>query len=499
MNWRSLTQTKTTSSFTPVPTGLLQRKCASCGQHTMAGGGCSQCQKQQTALQRSATDQSESSEVPTIVNEVLRSTGQPLETETRAFMESRFNQDFSQVRIHTDGKAAESARAVNATAYTVKQDIAFDTGKYTPQNQAGNQLLAHELAHVVQQSQGSALAASDVSDSSLERSADRAASDLIHSSNPIKVAGATAPGLARQKPPEATKSQPSIKVTITQQSGRTIVAINDVAIAEGNAVPGAIEFAPNWTPENLDVVITIPEGQEMIQIEGSSTNAALLKLSSRFTLTIRRKLKVPQRTFNELEGGFDPLKEFETIKSITGQRPKPLPPKKASVPLPQTPPKVTAPQGSVTPEPSTTTMPESNVQVVAPPPTNLNLPPSAKYGKPRTDEEIVKERVNKIIKDAMAGRSDIPPLPKNIDQKTLLNVIKQGVSEAVKPLIKGLPPNVQSFILDKIDSAVEEGVSAIVDAAVDSAKVDPTTKAAIKKAVEAGVKLKEPQPPPAKK
>src|SRR5262249_43583700 len=64
--------------------------------------------------------------------------------------------DFSRVRVHTDGKAAESARAVNALAYTVGADIVFAGGQYAPSTASGQRLLAHELAHVVQQSAGGA-------------------------------------------------------------------------------------------------------------------------------------------------------------------------------------------------------------------------------------------------------------------------------------------------------------------------------------------------------
>jgi hypothetical protein len=59
--------------------------------------------------------------------------------------------DFSQVRIHTDGKAAESARAVNALAYTVGSDIVFGAGRYAPATDEGRRLIAHELTHVGQQ------------------------------------------------------------------------------------------------------------------------------------------------------------------------------------------------------------------------------------------------------------------------------------------------------------------------------------------------------------
>ena len=89
-----------------------------------------------------------------LVNDVLRSSGHPLPLQTRSFMEARFGQDFSQVRIHNDATAAESARAVNARAYTVGQHIALGAGEYAPQTTEGKRLLAHELTHVLHQTAG---------------------------------------------------------------------------------------------------------------------------------------------------------------------------------------------------------------------------------------------------------------------------------------------------------------------------------------------------------
>jgi len=91
---------------------------------------------------------------PPVVNEVLRSPGTPLDPSTRAFMETRFAQDFGDVRLHSDAKAAESARAVNALAYTVGSDVVLGDGQHSPQTTAGRKVLAHELTHVVQQSSG---------------------------------------------------------------------------------------------------------------------------------------------------------------------------------------------------------------------------------------------------------------------------------------------------------------------------------------------------------
>ena len=81
----------------------------------------------------------------------LKGGGQPLPESTRAFFEPRFEEDFSQVRVHTDAKAAEAARAVNAEAYTVGQNVVFGSGQYAPGTWAGQKLMAHELVHVMQQ------------------------------------------------------------------------------------------------------------------------------------------------------------------------------------------------------------------------------------------------------------------------------------------------------------------------------------------------------------
>jgi hypothetical protein len=103
-------------------------------------------------LQRRAASRVQTVNVPSIVHDVLSSPGQPLDAATRALMESRFGYDFSRVRVHTDSKAAESARAVSALAYTVGQDVVFGVGQHRPHTTEGQRLMAHELTHVVQQS-----------------------------------------------------------------------------------------------------------------------------------------------------------------------------------------------------------------------------------------------------------------------------------------------------------------------------------------------------------
>ncbi|MGV8803579.1 MAG: eCIS core domain-containing protein [Polaromonas sp.] len=92
-------------------------------------------------------------QAPASVGRVLSEPGSPLEPVLRQDMERRFGHDFSRVRVHCSESAAQSARSLAANAYTVGHDIAFAAGRFAPGTQAGRRLLAHELTHVVQQSQ----------------------------------------------------------------------------------------------------------------------------------------------------------------------------------------------------------------------------------------------------------------------------------------------------------------------------------------------------------
>src|ERR1700737_629393 len=92
---------------------------------------------------------------PSLVKDVVGSGGgSPLDRDARGFMESRLGADFSDVRVHTDAKATESARSVQAYAYTVGNDVVFQSDKYSPESDSGKRMLAHELTHVVQQRSG---------------------------------------------------------------------------------------------------------------------------------------------------------------------------------------------------------------------------------------------------------------------------------------------------------------------------------------------------------
>ncbi len=181
MNRQLQTQAKTTQKpFADVPSGLLQRaKGPECEEE--------ECLRKRQTLQRYSTDRSEISEVPPIVHETLRSPGQPLDSEACAFFEPRFGQDFSQVRVHTDARAAESARAVNALAYTVGQNVVFGAGHYNLGTSVGKRLLAHELTHIAQYGSGVIQGKLEIDQpgDSFEQEADQVADRIILGHPPL--------------------------------------------------------------------------------------------------------------------------------------------------------------------------------------------------------------------------------------------------------------------------------------------------------------------------
>lgn len=101
--------------------------------------------------QSARTPGSPFSQVPQVVQQVLASPGHAPGDDTRRLMESRFGHDFGKMRVHTDTLASDSARAVGARAYTVGNHVVFGAGQYQPGTRSGLHLLAHEMAHVVQQ------------------------------------------------------------------------------------------------------------------------------------------------------------------------------------------------------------------------------------------------------------------------------------------------------------------------------------------------------------
>jgi Domain of unknown function (DUF4157) len=140
-------------------------------------------------------------EAPPVVQQALHSPGQPLEATTSRRFARHFGRGFGAVRVHTDTIAVESARAMDAQAYTVGSEIVFAAGQYQPDTAAGQRLLAHELAHVAQQagSRSAGRLAIGASGDPHERAADAAAAALARG-EPAPAMGRAEPAVQRQQP-----------------------------------------------------------------------------------------------------------------------------------------------------------------------------------------------------------------------------------------------------------------------------------------------------------
>jgi hypothetical protein len=149
---------------------------------------------------------------PSPVHDVIgKGGGMPLDESTRTSMESRFGQDFSDVRVHTDSRASQSAEAVGANAYTVGNDVVFRSGHFDASSPTGQRTIAHELSHVVQQRSGpvdgdeapGGIRLSDPGDR-FERAADATADQVMSgSSSTAPAAPATAPSLQLEEADES--------------------------------------------------------------------------------------------------------------------------------------------------------------------------------------------------------------------------------------------------------------------------------------------------------
>ena len=136
------------TSVVPNKEEGINRRCAACEMNEDA-----EEQELNISLKQSTPSNLETTdETAKEISDVRSSGGSSLDNNTKEFMESRFGYALSRVRIHTDAKAAESANSINASAYTIGNDVVFGEGQYQPNTLEGRGLLAHELAHVVQQS-----------------------------------------------------------------------------------------------------------------------------------------------------------------------------------------------------------------------------------------------------------------------------------------------------------------------------------------------------------
>jgi hypothetical protein len=197
MNAAFQTAKTPTPTLTPTTHRVLQRQCA-CGESARAQEDDA---RKSLRVQGFATNDAAMETVPPIVRDVLRSSGQPLDPATRAFMEPRFGHDFGHVRVHRSATAAASARALGARAYTVGSDIVFSANAFAPASHEGRELIAHELAHTIQQRLASAPAATGEPGGVFESAARDAARSVANGGRTSRALPACGIGIARAPVP----------------------------------------------------------------------------------------------------------------------------------------------------------------------------------------------------------------------------------------------------------------------------------------------------------
>jgi hypothetical protein len=188
-----------------------------------------------------------------------------MEPGARELFEHRFGQDFSDVRVHADAESARFAQSVGADAFTIGRDVVFGSGRYAPQAPEGQRLLAHELAHVVQQQRGGATPAL-AGEPVLEQAADRAATSFIGGSAAVPVDGASAVGLARQPSAVSKFGEDDLslrKAVYERMAGKALtddeVREWDQKMRRNQGQPGATAQAGPGTTPKVDGVALIAE------------------------------------------------------------------------------------------------------------------------------------------------------------------------------------------------------------------------------------------------
>ncbi len=390
---------------------------------------------------------------------VTPSGGKPIDASARATAESAYGRDFEDVRVHTDGEAAKYADAFHARAFTSGRDIVFGEGEYAPRSSEGQRLIAHELAHVVQQSGGTSPAVSTPSDG-FERAADRAAEHAVRGlPAKLDVTGAP-PALQRQalpslKPPtqlahamgsgtidsfttgSATldaaqkariasiaasilslrKSHPGCSVLVTGHTDAIGAETNNVVLGQARADAVRDELAANGVPPEI--------------VRTDSAGEAQLKVPTQAAEARNRGVEIQ----------FEPESRFHVVPELA------LPPLQSPGLAPAVP-----------------------VVPVFPP----VLPPS--HAEPK--EETPAETAKRIL-------APIPPDPRK-PRAPLLGPLIDRIDSMLKGM--GLPDWARDIVKDGAKAAVVKGATATADAAMDRTSMSPEQKKAIDSLIEAAIK-----------
>jgi len=416
--------------------------------HTIPASKAAPSNVRRNALQRSPPGENQLASLPSIVQNVLRSPGLPLDMNTRAFLEPRFGHDFSSVQVHTDSQAAESARAVDALAFTVGRNIVFAAGQYAPGTNHGQRLLTHELTHVVQQASSNSTPSHLLSEPDNAAESEAEAESRQRPAAPLfPFVGVTPSALIqRQKAGEASPRLPALKVIPDPGAGKVRVMIGRVGVAE----------------------ITPTPGQSIVEVEVTPTSG-----SGQFEIEIRVSRGVDVRVSTELKAAFPNAKVRVSRISL------PKPPGREPF---------FGEEGRA----RVLSAPEEEPGTAAPPKATKSVPkgPASAPGTEKPAEPPVPKSMAELLLDwNAAGLLNAPLLPPDVSEIPPLEVSEaeaQAAGLPAVPLTKGptrpplrlvpTPPTTTTQPLPRVPSplgAVAAGIAAFLIVFFWSSKTAP--------------------------
>ena len=388
--------------------------------------------------------------------------GKPIEGALRSDAERSYGRDFHDVRIHTDNDAAELAADLNARAYTTGRDIVFGEGAYQPDTFEGRRLIAHELAHVIQQSGGSTIGIGQPSDDN-ERAADQAAGGDTTS---LSSAGA-APSIQREalptlKPPTLLAramgsgtiggfATGSATLDAGQKGSIASIAANILSLRDSH--PGCTISVTGHTDAVGTDASNMTLGQaradavrDQLVLDGVPPEIVMTDSAGESQRKVPSHVAEPANRRAEIH--FEPDSGVRLAPELA-LPPLQVPPGQAPVPPPR---------------------PKISLDL---PPSDGQFPP---YG-PWAPES-----------PAEAGKRIFAPIPPDSREpdKPLLGAVIDKVDSVLKGM--RLPDWARDAVKDGVKAAIVKGATATADAAMDKAGVSGQEKQAIHSIVEAAIK-----------
>lgn len=397
---------------------------------------------------------------------VTSDTAQPLEPATRSRFEAGFGRDFSDVRVHAGPAAAASARERRAQAYTVGTDVHFGAGRFRPDTRQGQQLIGHELAHVVQQSRGGT--ASD----DAEARADVASTQVVQGATVSPEALGGAPRAPQMKPDEGGAAETGLTFPTTTLD---TFALNSAALTAAHSeeirrLAWSISFHAGMRRNAAAAIAVVghtdrsgPEtiNQPLGQSRADAARQALLDALAKEGVGSATFGDIPSSSMGESQPvvptadgvKHDKNRRVEITVRIGSKAAPPAPP-------PTFDPFAPLPPGAVPPE----------------------SPPGPRREKDKWQE--MEENQKKIEEyDRKHPRTN-----KSLSEA----LIDKVMDDVIDPIIKKLP--VSKDLRDKARSAVrkglEKGTEAACDAAVDASGVSGAEAEALKAACKSALKTK---------